>query len=125
MATQSLPSWGNTSLLSIDQTNCPVCDGYITPAISGYHSGEEAKWLVRRCKKKKTVDCDTCLNCGTVAAIYFAHHNANRPQKGAIRGPITPLGGPRWCYIAPHGVLDTPIVTKWSPNNSPRVPSGC
>ena len=33
-----------------------------------------------------------------------------------------PIRGPNWCYMAPHGFVRTPIVTKSSLNNSPRVP---
>ena len=33
------------------------------------------------------------------------------------------LAGPSWCYMAPHGVIRTPIVIRWSPTKGPRVPA--
>ena len=35
-----------------------------------------------------------------------------QPKLQPIRGPWTPIGGPDWCYIAPHGVRYFLMVTN-------------
>ena len=41
---------GHTTRLSIELTDCLVWKGDITPAITGPHSGENAKWLHNPCR---------------------------------------------------------------------------
>ena len=40
-----------------------------------------------------------------------AHCRANI-QSGAFWGQYAPIRGPNWCYMAPHGVICTQMVTK-------------
>ena len=51
---------------------------------------------------------------------YETWHGANKPKKTPFRPEWAPLGGPKWCYMAPIGLSVLPI----SPNDHPNLAQG-